>query len=52
MKGRKLYVMPAITAVRVASSRPSGATSPTSRSRATTQPLSDRISCQETVRST
>ena len=44
--------MPAITAVREASSRPSSPSSPTSRMRSTTQPLSDRISCQATVRST
>ena len=44
--------MPAITAVREASSRPSSLTSPTSRRRSTTQPESDRISCQATVRST
>jgi hypothetical protein len=44
--------MPAITAVREASRRPFSDSSPTSRRRVTTQPESDRISCQATVRST
>ena len=44
--------MPAITAVREASSRPSADSRPTSRSRSATQPESDRISCHATVRST
>jgi hypothetical protein len=44
--------MPAMTAVRVASSRPSSLTSPTVLSVSTTKPSSARISCQLTVRST
>ena len=44
--------MPAITAVRVASSRPSSPTSPIVFSVSTTKPSSARISCQLTVRST
>jgi hypothetical protein len=50
MKGRKLYVSPATTATDVASSRPSGARIPTSRSTPTRAPLSDRIVFQASVR--
>jgi hypothetical protein len=50
MNGRKLYVRPSTTAVDVASSRPSAPSIPTSRSRPTTQPLSDRIVFQARVR--
>ena len=50
MNGRKLYVMPAITAPVVASTRPSSETSPTACSTFTTAPESLRMVCQDRVR--
>ena len=48
--GRKVYVRPSTTANGVASSRPSGASRCTSRSRPTSTPLSDRIVFHASVR--
>ncbi len=51
MNGRKLYVMPEITAIGVASSRKSSGTTPMSLSGPSSRPLSLRMIFQEIVRS-